>query len=58
MDEPVLGLDGKPLKPPPPTLPFTLERPEYYTIPGPDVLLGLIREETLIVKDLVVGRTG
>lgn len=57
-DEPILGLDGKPLKPPPPTLPFTLDRPEYYTVPGTEDLVDLIKEESLVVKDLVVGRTG
>ena len=54
----MLGLDGKPLKAPPPTLPFTLERPEYYTVPGPDELLDMIRDESLVVRDLIVGRTG
>ena len=58
VDEPVVGLDGKPLKAPPPTLPFTLVRPEYYTVPGPDALVGLIKGESLLVKDFVVGRTG
>ena len=58
LDEPVYGLDGKPLKPAPPTLPFTLDRPEYYTIPGPEELLDLVKGESLVVTDLVVGRTG
>ena len=57
-DEPILGLDGKPLKPPPPTLPFTLDRPEYYTVPGAGDLVDMIRDESLVVRDLVVGRTG
>ena len=58
IEEPILGLDGKPLKPPPPTLPFTLNRPEYYTVPGTDELVDLIKDESLVVNDLIVGRTG